>query len=521
MASALSQPGSASLPLVPVACATTAGAAMAHAPSGAAVTALALPCILALLVLTPRMRTALLAVLLGLLLGRLTSAPVARPPELVGARLPAVYRLEGRILQIDPTASRTQAFTLDVDRLGAQRRALARASRVDVRLRLRGPAPWRDGDLMPGARIDVLARVYERRGRLRAYVHDRRAVHVVEPAGQTERAVAELRRRAAWSFSRRFDRRDDGLARALLLGDRGRLDHGDRSLFRLTGQAHLLAVSGLHVGLLLGGLLLLLRVVGASPRLLWSTGIVAAAFYVPFTGAQPSVVRAGLGAATWFLARLAGRRPRGAAVLTTVAVLVVVGRPAAVGEPAFQLSFAAVASIFLLGGPLRRRLVPERPVIPGLLPPRRAPLRSALAISTAAWLGTAPFVATYIGRLCPAGPALSLVALPLTAVLLASGCLVLLAAPLPPLASLAGGVFELAAEALRAALEAASAVRLHAWDVARPTGLWWVLYGVAVLAAARSSPGASRMPWLALPALLGLLFVPGGLPLLSRAREDG
>ncbi len=506
------------LPLAPAALALATGVACGYATLGPAVLACVAPVALILAAHEARLRAPLFALLLGLLLGRGTAPETTRPPAFCATALPAVHVLEGRLTHVDPTGERSQRLVLRVEALGQPVRPLAHTVRLPLVVQSRGFAPWRAEQLTPGTRVRCLARISLRRGRLLGTVHDRRALEILAPATGPGAAIARLRHEAAWTLSRAFDARDDGLARALLLGDRGRLDPEDRRLFRRTGQAHLLAVSGLHVGLLLGGLLFLLRVLGCGARLLWSVGLLAVIFYVPFAGSQPSAVRAGTGAAVWFIARLAGRRPRGAALLVIVVLLVLMARPSAVGDVSFQLSFAAVTAIFLLARRLRALLVAPRPVIAGLLPPRRAPLRSALAISTAAWIGTAPFVAEHIGRLCPAGPLLSLPALPLTAVLLGSGFLRLVCEPLAPPAAAAGWLFETAADLLRTTLALARSAHLDAHEVARPAAAWWALYAAALCGVLRGRGARRAFGWVALTCMLGALFIATGLPGLTRER---
>ena len=464
----------------------------------------------------PRARIGAWSLLLGLLLGRGDALLRAPPGDLLRAPLPQVHRVEGVVVGTGLPSRGALRLRVAIDTWGEPPRPLGRVHEIDVTLAQRGRSRWRWHELGPGARIAALMRLRNRRDGIVGSIHDRRAVEILAPADGAGAELARVRRRASWALGRALDRRDAGLARALLLGDRGRLDRGDRTLFRTTGQAHLLAVSGLHVGLLLAGLVLILRFCGAPLRLIWSLGLIAALFVVPFTGAPPSAVRAGLGASAWFIARLCGRAPRGLAVLALVAVLVLVSEPASVASISFQLSFAAVLGILLLAPRLRSRLVKPQPVVAGLLPPRRAPLRTAFSVSLAAWLATAPFVAAHIGRLCPAGPVLSIPSIPLTAVLLATGMTVLLFGGVGPIAAAAAWIFEQAAQALRGLLEGATSLGLDAGPVGVPTVAWWVLYVGVFLLAVTQRGRAVSMAVLALLLLLAVLCTPpAGNPLVA------
>ncbi len=500
-------------PLAPIACALALGSALGFHALGTALLSASAPALLILMAGRPAWRPTVLALLLGLVLG--IQARPRPPPELTPAGLPYVHVMDGVVTKVVLPFRRSLRFTLRVERLSG--RPYARAAEIEVRMRLswRGPPPG----LARGAHVRLTARVTVRHRRMTASVHDRQALVVTQPASQAALAVRGARLHAAEHLSSSLDRRDAGLARALLLGDRSRLDRRDRMLFRRTGQAHLLAVSGLHVGLILGTLLLLLRRFGVPPRVVWIAGIVAAAVYVPLAGSQPSAVRAGLGLSAWCLARCLGREPRGAAVLALVAVLVLTLRPGSISEVSFQLSFAAVASILLLARPLRERLVRPRPVIPGFLPPRKAPVRTALAVSCAAWLGTAPFVAEYMGRLCLAGPVVSLLSLPLTAVLLGAGALLLLGGSVEVLSRASAWAFEHAAALLRYVLEGVGDVGLDARNTADPCPVWWCLYAAAFGVASRARGRTGAVALAALILLPALLLVDGGIAPLSEARE--
>jgi ComEC/Rec2-related protein len=509
------------VPLGLPACALALGAALGLTAGGGAAGLLAAP-LLALGAASRGARVVAWSLLLGLLLGRSHALAATPPVPLSHLLRPQVQHVEGVLTGTDLPGRGRWRLELSLEAVGRPPRPLPRALSVEVVLALRGRASWRDADLSPGARVAAEARLAWRGGVLLARVHDRRALRVLASAGRLRSALARIRRRADHTLARALPPRDAGLARALLLGDRGRLDRRDRTLFRHTGQAHLLAVSGLHVGLLLAGLVGLLRLLGLGLRATWALGLLAAVFLVPFTGAPPSAVRAGLGAAAWFGARLLGRTPRGLGVLALVAVLVLVHRPAGVEALSFQLSFAAVLGILLIAPRLRVRLVRPRPVVQGLLPPRRAPLRTALSVSAAAWIVTAPLVAAHMGRFCPTGPLLALLTIPLTALLLATGSVVLAAGACPPLAAALGWGFRLAAGALRLLLEGAGHAGLQAWPVGRPTALWVALYlGALGVALARRGRASTSAALLVAVCLAALALPPGATPLVARRAEAG
>jgi competence protein ComEC len=140
----------------------------------------------------------------------------------------------------------------------------------------------------------------------------------------------------------------------VVLGDDAGLSEELRDSFRASGLYHLLAVSGQNVALVVGGVLISAWLLGI-PRWLGQVGALAAIVgYVLAVGAQPSVVRAGvagvLGSLAWLTAR---ERDRWYFLL--LGALVLLGwNPYVFRDPGFQLSFTAVAAIFVLVPRFRR-----------------------------------------------------------------------------------------------------------------------------------------------------------------------
>jgi competence protein ComEC len=175
------------------------------------------------------------------------------------------------------------------------------------------------------------------------------------------------------------DRR--GIVEGVVLGDEQALSEGLRQRFRASGLYHLLAVSGQNVILVAGGALALAWLIGL-PRWLGEVGALASiGGYVLAVGAQPSVVRAGVAGALVSLAWLAARPVDRWYFLLLGALALLAWNPYSLLDPGFQLSFAAVAAIFVLVPRLAQAL--EGYPLPGKL-------GAVLAVSTACGLATAP-----------------------------------------------------------------------------------------------------------------------------------
>ena len=174
-----------------------------------------------------------------------------------------------------------------------------------------------------------------------------------------------------------------GIVEGVVLGDEQALSEGLRQRFRASGLYHLLAVSGQNVVLVAGGALALAWLLGI-PRWLGEVGALGAiAAYVLAVGAQPSVIRAGVSGALVSLAWLAARPVDRWYFLLLGALVLLAWNPYTLLDPGFQLSFAAVAAIFVLVPRLVRMLAGY---------PLHAKLAGVLAVSIACGIATAPIL---------------------------------------------------------------------------------------------------------------------------------
>jgi len=167
----------------------------------------------------------------------------------------------------------------------------------------------------------------------------------------------------------------------IVLGDDGGLSPGLKIAFRRSGLYHLLAVSGQNVVLLAGGVLLLAWGLGVPRAWAHVAALAAIGAYVLAVGPQPSVIRAAVAGGATSVAWLVARERDPWHVLLLAAVVLLAWNPYTLADAGFQLSFAAVAAIFLAVRPLLRVL--EGYPLPPTLP-------ATLAVSTACGVATAP-----------------------------------------------------------------------------------------------------------------------------------
>jgi competence protein ComEC len=244
-------------------------------------------------------------------------------------------------------------------------------------------------------------------------------------------AIDAMRRRAEVALSADLPGPKAALARGMVLGQDEAISESVRDEFRASGLAHLLAVSGQNVMLLAALALPLLAFAGAGPRARAVALLALIAIYMPLAGAGPSLQRAAAMGAAGALALAVGRTSSRWYALLLAAAATLAVNPRAAEDPGWQLSFAAVLGILVLGRPLRDGLARAMPRM----------LADGIAITVAATVATAPLLAHHFGSFSVAGLVANLLALPVVAPIMWLGMVSTALAQLPVLApALAGGV---------------------------------------------------------------------------------
>ncbi|MBQ3356970.1 MAG: DNA internalization-related competence protein ComEC/Rec2 [Oscillospiraceae bacterium] len=218
-----------------------------------------------------------------------------------------------------------------------------------------------------------------------------------------------------------------GFAKAILTGDRSGLSFATRNAFSVTGISHIVAVSGMHVSLLIGILMTLCR---QRRKLAAAVSIPVMLFFAAMLGFSASVTRAVIMNCVLLIAPLVHRENDAPTSLGLALLLLLAVNPWAIANVSLQLSFACMAGIFLLAPRIYNRLMKwinedelrERHAIV-----YRVYHGAAVTVSTsvAATVFTAPLVASVFGAVSLISPLTNLL---LMAVLSATFTLVFFAA---------------------------------------------------------------------------------------------
>jgi competence protein ComEC len=228
-----------------------------------------------------------------------------------------------------------------------------------------------------------------------------------------------------------------GLAEALLIGYRNDLDKDLVEQYATTGVVHIIAISGMHLGLIYGVLLLLMKPLAKRRHGLMLTGLVVIVVLWLFsllTGAAPSITRSALMFTAIVVGQCFNRRTSIYNSLALSALVLLLVNPFNLWDIGFQLSYAAVLSIGIFGRPIERRWSPRAKLL--------RIVWQLMAVTLAAQVLTLPLVLFHFNQFPTYFLLANLVAVPLSSLILYGLLLLLPFSAFPPLATLLGaGIF--------------------------------------------------------------------------------
>jgi len=255
------------------------------------------------------------------------------------------------------------------------------------------------------------------------------------------RHFEELRQTIAARLRAALPGTNGAIAVTLFCGEGAQILAATRSEFAAAGLAHILAVAGLHLGIVMGFVFFLTRYALALPEkiaLTWPTrriasgaALIAGFFYMALTGAHLPILRSFFIACLAMIALLAGRRVMSLRALGTAAALLAVADPILITGVSYQMSFSAVLAL-ITGYDRLWPYIAAHFAGRHSLTARFARALAALSLTSALAGGASlPFAAAHFGTAGLAFVPANLIAVPLTAFwILPLGLLALLLMPL-------------------------------------------------------------------------------------------
>ncbi len=346
-------------------------------------------------------------------------------------------------------------------------KVLLKGEEHSVSGRVRVTLTWKEKAEMPvdlsyGQKVSLQGKLYEPKGRrnpggfdYRAFLETRGIAAVFYgPAskltflgisGELSRlqlAAFKVRNRMAGVLKAFLPEREGNMLVGMLFGERSALDQETEQLFTRSGISHLLAVSGLHVGLLAGAIFMMARRTGLRG---WYAYLFVSLFlfaYVYLCGLKPAAMRALIMVLLVMGAQYWDRPGDFPTALAAAALFTLVYHPLLLFSVSFQLSYAATAAILFLTPLLQEKIAAFLARFALFFTPSQQKIISSLlAVTMAAQLGVIPLTAYYFRQVSLAALLANILILPVMALVLGLG---LVSALLGLVWPLAGSLLNLA-----------------------------------------------------------------------------
>ena len=270
--------------------------------------------------------------------------------------------------------------------------------------------------------------------------------------------------------------KEQGLAEALLIGYKGDLDKDLVQSYTNTGVVHIIAISGLHLGLIYWLLLLLTKPLNRK-RWLWPRLIIILAglwLFSLLAGGQPSILRSAVMFSVIAFANVLDKRSSIYNTLALSAFLLLCINPFWLWDVGFQLSYAAVLSIIIFFKPIYHLLLPQNKLLDGLW--------KMMAVTLAAQLLTLPVSLYHFHQFPTLFLFTNMLAIPLSSIILMGEILLCVLFFISPIAMLIGKSVEWLLRLMNTYIEGMNSVSFAVWDNILITGTQAVVLTIFIAA---------------------------------------
>ena len=346
--------------------------------------------------------------------------------------------IEGRVVDIDKSSSDALRITLDKVKMGK-----ISSGRTPHRIRLSLLAKGSDQNFDPGSIIQTTAFMmppqspvepdgfdFRRHAwflKLGAVGYTRKRVRLLQPAAETlDLKLFQYRMKFSRRLQNNLPKRTSGFAAAIMTGDRSGIKQEHVSALRRSNLAHLLAISGLHMGLLVGVIFTALRwiltslpffILRSKAKKIAALGALLFAFvYLGLSGFNIATQRAFLMVSLMLCAILFNRRALSLRAVALAAWLILIYRPESLLSAGFQMSFAATFALVISFQWINnwRQGRPKKWF---------SPILTVILTSLIAGLATAPIAAAHFNQIVHYGLIANILSVPVMGALVAPGAI--------------------------------------------------------------------------------------------------
>ena len=228
-----------------------------------------------------------------------------------------------------------------------------------------------------------------------------------------------------------------GLMQAFLLGDRYNIPKGINDLFKVSGVAHIIAISGFNIGIVAHIFMIILKMFPIPRAAQYIFVAVLLILYAFMTGGQPPVIRATIMAIVFLMSFLIERKPEPINTLAAAALVLLLMNPLNLFDAGFQLSFISVLFIIWFypwcmglfsvlsrgfhGGYEDLDTHEEKRGLPVIKRKAVKFLLQSVSVSVTAYMGVVPLVVYYFKLVTPVVILANLVVVPLASLIMLFG----------------------------------------------------------------------------------------------------
>ncbi|HZJ83876.1 MAG TPA: DNA internalization-related competence protein ComEC/Rec2 [Clostridia bacterium] len=315
--------------------------------------------------------------------------------------------------------------------------------------------------------------------------------------------IISARESIAGVYDKYLGPEESNLIKAMILGEKWGLPSELKDHFSKTGIAHILAISGLHIGFVVLLLNSLTKSLTLSPKATFIIQALALGFYCILVGGHASIIRAVIMSIIILGGRVIGRKTDPLNSLCLAAFIILLLNPLQLFEVGFQLSFGAVIGIILFNKPISSKLS----MIPGNM-------GGSIAVMVAAQLGTWPIIAYYFNVFSPISFLANFILVPIAGLIVMLGLIFLLLATIfPILGVILGWWLGALCNILIYGNRWLSGWSWASLSVVSPGKLFMAIYYLVLLMLSEERPSYIRRPWelsgaLVIIVLLSIVFKP-------------
>ncbi len=237
-----------------------------------------------------------------------------------------------------------------------------------------------------------------------------------QPLPRIKRFLYSIKNKATRNILINLSPPHSSILAAMLLGNRQYLDKPIKDIFIKTGTMHIIAISGLHVGILVFIFLGLFKLIKIPKRIAYIFTIALIILYALMVGQRPSVWRASIMASVLLLGFVLNKQGQILNTLSLALLILIIPNPNYIFDAGFILSFLCIASIIWIS-PVIDKLF--KPIAKG--PKTLLYILKSFSISISVWIGIMPIIAYYFHIITPVTILANLVAIPICFVLVSLG----------------------------------------------------------------------------------------------------